>query len=170
MEKIHKEGLSNYVISTFRSGVSVPSLIFEYGYPNVNPYMASFVAEQKVFDRLMPRNTSVVIKEGEETLYKTHKYCKENKIDYGSIYFNKKKRKIFPLIKINSWLRDSLFKGQGTVNAYGKIYDPVKMRIGSEGYSKRLIITITEVFIRLIYQVIILFILNNVKFYGSLTN
>lgn len=138
MEKIHKEGQKNYIYNTYRKGITIPSLLLKRTYPDINPYMTAFVAEQKVFDKLIPRNTSIIMKNGEETLYKMQNYCKYDSINISSIYFNKELRNTFPLIKINSWMRKKVFKDQRTVTAFGKIYDPVDLKLGSEGYEERL--------------------------------
>lgn len=167
MEEINKEGLSNYVYNTYRQGVTFHYGLFNFNYPYLRTYMTSFVAEQKVFDRLMPRNTSIIIKDGRDTLYAMHKYCEENKISYSSLYFDKEKRKMFPLIKINSWLRKRIFIGLGTVSAYGVIYDPVKLKTGSVGYEGRLTNMLIYLFIHffIVLLIICIYLMKNKRKY-----
>lgn len=166
MEEINREGLSNYIYNTYRSGVTFHYGLFNFNYPNLRTYMTAFVAEQKVFDRLIPRNTSIIIKEGSETLYAMHRYCKEKNLTYSSLFFDKEKRKTFPLIKINSWLRKRMFKGKGTVNAYGKIFDPVKVKKGSEVNWKRLLDIFFYLFLYTLLNLILIYlwyITSNIK-------
>lgn len=165
MEKIHKVGQKNYIYNTYRSGVTIPFCLFEPRYPKVNPYMTAFAAEQKVLDRLIPRNTSLVLRYGNETLYKWLSFMYSNNLKYEDVYYNKKLRRSFPLIKINTYIRRNLFKGQGTVTAYDAFYEPHPLIKGMSLSEERMDDTIIQYTLFIIFHIFLFFSLSESYFF-----
>lgn len=129
--------------------------------------MTAFAAEQKVFDRLIPRNTSVIIRYGNETLYEWLDFLKANRLKYADVYYNNKLRRTFPLIKINTYIRSKLFKGQGTVTAYETFYEPHPLKEGMNINKKTINNIIIHYILFIIYHIFLFYSLSE-SFYFTI--
>lgn len=130
VSQVHELGRENYMYSLYRTGVTIPSDVFWPKYPVMSPYLSSFAAQQKALDRLVPRNTSLVIHKGQDLLFKLNYDCKLNIKCIKKNYMNKNKRKEYPIIKLNSYVRLELFKRENTVTAYDSFVEPHELKEG----------------------------------------
>lgn len=142
--KAHKMGQSNYLYYIYRNGVTFPRCMFEPRYPRINPYMTAFGAQQYALERVLPRNTSIITHQGTEYIFKMHKDCKNNARCIKDVMNTPKRVKKYPLIKLNSWLRKIIFKGEGTVTAYDSFLEPHPLIKGSKNYKRILHVSINS--------------------------
>lgn len=132
LEKAHVMGQQNYIYSLYRSGVTFPFYIFEPNYPIARPYMTTYAAQQKTLDQIVPRNTTILIHRPEVSLYQLNYECHKNAYCVRRVYFNKEKLKKYPIVKLNSWVREIVFRSDDTVTCYDSFIEPNPLKKGMD--------------------------------------
>lgn len=74
VETMYRAGISNYIYTVYRNGISFHPLVLR-DYPYIWKYMVVYAAQKVAIDRVIPRRTTIVIKDTKKTLFEWLQKC-----------------------------------------------------------------------------------------------